>query len=210
MLLRQVQARPLQGHRLRALRRRGHALQGPPRADGPRGPGRAGLAHLVLQGRAEPDRLPDRHGSQGAREGPLLRGLDGHVGGRHRARQGRQEAREGGQQGRRRLRRREGGARPGAERVARAARRVPEERQADRLLRRRPPVGRRPRRQRQEAQRRRPREAREGAAQDLRLGHLGHRGLHRGRRRAHAPGLGDLPDDEAQGRDRRRDRSSAS
>ena len=30
VLLRQVQARPLQGHRLRALRRRGHALQGPP------------------------------------------------------------------------------------------------------------------------------------------------------------------------------------
>ena len=30
VLLRQVQARPLQGHRVRALRRRGHALQGPP------------------------------------------------------------------------------------------------------------------------------------------------------------------------------------
>ena len=30
VLLRQVQARPLQGHRLRALRRRGHAVQGAP------------------------------------------------------------------------------------------------------------------------------------------------------------------------------------
>ena len=52
VLLRQVQARPLQGHRLRALRRRGHALQGAPRAHGSRRPGRARLAHLVLQGRA--------------------------------------------------------------------------------------------------------------------------------------------------------------
>jgi DNA-directed RNA polymerase beta' subunit len=30
VLLRQVQARPLQGHRLRALRRGGHAVQGAP------------------------------------------------------------------------------------------------------------------------------------------------------------------------------------
>ena len=52
VLLRQVQARPLQGHRLRALRRRGHALEGPPRAHGPHRPRRTGLAHLVLQGRA--------------------------------------------------------------------------------------------------------------------------------------------------------------
>ncbi len=34
-------------------------------------------------------RLPDRHGSQGAREGPVLRGLDGHLGRRRGARQGR-------------------------------------------------------------------------------------------------------------------------
>ena len=38
-----------------------------------------GLPHLVLQGRPEPDRLPDRHGSEGAREGPLLRRLDRHL-----------------------------------------------------------------------------------------------------------------------------------
>ncbi len=30
VLLRQVQARPLQGHHLRTLRRRSHALEGPP------------------------------------------------------------------------------------------------------------------------------------------------------------------------------------
>ena len=80
VLLRQVQARPLQGHRLRALRRRGHALQGPPRAHGPHRPGRAGQPHLVLQGRPEPHRLPARHGSQGAREDPLLRRVDRHLG----------------------------------------------------------------------------------------------------------------------------------
>src|SRR5207302_341849 len=69
VLLRQVQARPLQGHRVRALRRRGDPLEGAPRAHGPHRPGRPGQPHLVLQGRAQPDRLPARHGSQGAREG---------------------------------------------------------------------------------------------------------------------------------------------
>ena len=44
VLLRQVQAGPLQGHRLRALRRRGHPLEGPPRAHGPHRPRRARLA----------------------------------------------------------------------------------------------------------------------------------------------------------------------
>ena len=84
--LRQVQARPLQGHRLRALRRGGHAVQGAPRAHGPHRPRRPRQPHLVLQGRPEPHRLPARHGSQGAREGPLLRGLDRHVGRRRGAR----------------------------------------------------------------------------------------------------------------------------
>ena len=78
MLLRQVQARPLQGHHLRALRRRGDAPEGAPRADGAHRPGRAGLAHLVLQGRAEPHRLPARHRPARAREGALLRRLDRH------------------------------------------------------------------------------------------------------------------------------------
>ena len=58
-----------------------------------------GQPHLVLQGRPEPHRLPARHGSQGAREGPLLRRLDRHVGRRRGAREGPRLAREGGQQG---------------------------------------------------------------------------------------------------------------
>ena len=80
MLLRQVQARPLQGHHLRALRRRGDAAEGAPRAHGSHRPRRSGLAHLVLQGRAEPDRLPARHRAARAREGALLRRLDRHPG----------------------------------------------------------------------------------------------------------------------------------
>ena len=60
VLLRQVQARPLQGHHLRALRRRGHPLQGPARAHGPHRAGRPRRAHLV----------PPRH--------PLVAGLPAH------------------------------------------------------------------------------------------------------------------------------------
>ena len=44
--------------------------------------------HLVLQGRPEPDRLPARHGAEGAREGPLLRRLDRHLGRRGGPREG--------------------------------------------------------------------------------------------------------------------------
>ena len=67
------------------------------------------------------------------------------------------------------------------------------ERQADRLLGRRPALGRDARHQPEEARRRRAREAREGHPQGVRLGHPGHRGLHRGRGRAHASGLGPVP-----------------
>ncbi len=186
MLLRQVQARPLQGHRLRALRRRGDAVQGAPRAHGPHRPRRSGLAHLVLQGRAEPHRLPARHRSQGAREGSLLRGLDRVLRGRRGAREGPREAREGGQEGRRRLRGRERAAPARIARVARPPARVPQERQADGLQRRGPPVGRLARDQHQEALRRRPGEAREGPAQGVRPGHRRHRGLHRRRQGADA------------------------
>ena len=56
VLLRQVQARPVQGHHLRALRRRGHPLEGPPRAHGPHRARRARHAHLVLQAAPEPAR----------------------------------------------------------------------------------------------------------------------------------------------------------
>ena len=51
--LRQVQAGPVQGHHLRALRRRDHPQQGPPRPDGPHRARRPGHPHLVLQGRPE-------------------------------------------------------------------------------------------------------------------------------------------------------------
>ena len=101
VLLRQVQARALQGHHLRALWRRGHALEGAARADGPHPARRARHAHLVLQGCPEPARLPARHRAEVAREGHLLRRALDHVG-RHRASaqgpavaRGRDEGRDG-------------------------------------------------------------------------------------------------------------------
>ena len=97
MLLRQVQARPLQGHHLRALRRRGDAPEGAPRAHGSHRPGRARLAHLVLQGRAEPHRLPARHRPARAREGPLLRRVDRHERRQRGAREGPERPRGQGQ-----------------------------------------------------------------------------------------------------------------
>ena len=106
VLLRQVQARPLQGHHLRALRRRGDAPEGAARAHGSHRPGRAGLAHLVLQGRAEPHRLPARHRPARAREGALLRRLDRHERRRRGAREGPERPRGQGQgRGRAHLRR---------------------------------------------------------------------------------------------------------
>ena len=118
MLLRQVQARPLQGDHLRALRRRGHAPEGAPRADGPHRPRRARLAHLVLQGRAEPHRLPARHRAARAREGPLLRRLDRHRG---RPREARGRCRRPRGQGPRRV----GADQRRPRRAARRARRAP-------------------------------------------------------------------------------------
>ena len=115
MLLRQVQASPLQGHHLRALRRRGDAPEGAPRAHGPHRPGRARLAHLVLQGRAEPHRLPARHRAARAREGPVLRRLDRDHGRRREAEEGPERPREQG-------RGREGADRRRSRRGARRAR----------------------------------------------------------------------------------------
>ena len=99
MLLRQVQARPLQGHHLRALRRRGDPPEGAPRAHGPHRPGRPREPHLVLQGRAVADRLPARHRAEGAREGALLRRLDRDLGRQGGARARRARARGQGRAG---------------------------------------------------------------------------------------------------------------
>ena len=205
MLLRQVQARPLQGHRLRALRRRGHALEGPPRAHGPHRPRRSGQPHLVLQGRPEPHRLPARHGSQGAREGPVLRRVDRDVGRRRGARARHRRPRGQGQRGARRLRGRARGAGARAQGAAGAPRDLSGDRRPEGLRRRGPHLGRAPRHRHQEARRRRAGEDAQGPQEDLRVRHRRHRGLHRGRRRAHAPGLAALQGHGAQADRARRD-----
>ena len=66
-------------------------------------------------------------------------------------------------------------------------------------------MGRVARGQRRQALRRGAREDAQGPAQELPGRHRRHRGLHRGRGRAHAPGVGAVQDDEAQGRRQRRD-----
>ena len=70
---------------------------------------------------------------------------------------------------------------------------------ADGLRRRGPPLGRGAGHRRQEARRRRAQDAQERAQEDLRVRHRRHRGLHRGRRRAHAPGLAALHRREGRG-----------
>ena len=209
VLLRQVQAGPLQGHRLRALRRRGDPLQGPPRAHGSRRPGLAGLPHLVLQGRAEPDRLPDRHGSQRAGEGSLLRRVDDHLGRRRGPRQGPRQTRERGQKSHRLLRGRTAETDPGAERVAGAPDQVPRGGRPGQVRRRRPHLGRLAETDRgaaAQAQGRRARQNDQRTAQTVRRRDLRHRGLHRRGDRADGRSLEDLHRDEAEGRRQRRDR----
>ena len=67
----------------------------------------APVSHIwFFKGVPSPDRLPARHRSQGAREGPLLRRLDRHLGRRGGPAKDLQ-AREGSQEGRGRLRGRE-------------------------------------------------------------------------------------------------------
>ncbi len=78
VLLRQVQADSPRRHRLRQVRRRSHALQGAPRAHGPHRTGRAGRAHLVRQGHAEPSRTAARHLAAQPGAGALLRLLPRH------------------------------------------------------------------------------------------------------------------------------------
>ena len=94
MLLRQVQADPLQGHHLRQVRRRGHAQQGPSRADGPHPAGQPGQPHLVLQGHAQPPRHPARHQPAQPRAHPVLRAVH-----RHPRRRGGAQARPGRDRG---------------------------------------------------------------------------------------------------------------
>ena len=205
VLLRQVQARPLQGHRLRALRRRGDALEGAPRAHGSHRPGRARLPHLVLQGRARAGSATCstwlRRSSRRSCTSPPRWSR----GSTTRRAPRTSTPREGSQRGARRLRGREGGADPRAQGVARAPRAVPGPARPGGLLRRGPPVGRVARRQRREGLRRRAREAAQGAPQELPGRHRRHRGLHRGRRRAAAPGVGAVQDDGAEGHRQRRD-----
>ena len=145
VLLRQVQAGPLQGHHLRALRRRGDAAEGAPRAHGSHRPGRARLSHLVLQGRPEPHRLPARHRPARAREGPLLRRIHRHARGQGEAGRGperpRGEGQGRGRPHRRRPRRSAGRARAAARPPPRLLRR----RQGEGLRRGRRLLGPRPR-----------------------------------------------------------------
>ena len=95
VLLRQVQAGPLQGHHLRALRRRGHPLQGAPRPHGPHPARGAGRPHLVPARHPVVAGLPPRRhraegGAQGqaAGEGHLLRRQPRDVGQRGEAPRG--------------------------------------------------------------------------------------------------------------------------
>src|SRR6476469_1648080 len=73
MLVRQVQAHEVQGHHLREMLGRGHAVARAARAHGPyraRGPGRP---HLVPQVVALAHRPPPRYDAEGSRADPLLR-----------------------------------------------------------------------------------------------------------------------------------------
>ena len=123
----------------------------------------APVSHIwFFKGVPTPHRLPARHGSQGAREGPLLRRLDRDVGRRGGARRRPRRAARQGRRDDRRVLGREGAAPAGAARVARAPRGVPQDRLAVGLLRRRPHLGRAPRPQPEEARGRRAREAPQG------------------------------------------------
>ena len=78
MPLRQVQAYPLQGYRLRPLRRGGYREESAPRAHGPHFVGRARGAYLVLPVAALEDRLSVGYPVQEAGGYHLLRALRRH------------------------------------------------------------------------------------------------------------------------------------
>ena len=75
MRVRQVQAHEVRRRHLRQVRRGGDPGARASRADGPHRAGLAGLARVVLQGAAEPDRPAPRHVAARAGEDPLLRGV---------------------------------------------------------------------------------------------------------------------------------------
>ncbi len=75
VLVRQVQAHEAPRRRVRQVRRRGHAEQGPARAHGAHRAGQPGEPRVVLQGSAEPHRASGRHVPARARAHPVLRGV---------------------------------------------------------------------------------------------------------------------------------------
>ena len=83
--VRQVQAHEVQGHHLREVRRRGHAVARPPRAHGPYRARRARRAHLVPEVAAVAHRPAARHDAEGPRAHPLFRELHRHRAGPHAA-----------------------------------------------------------------------------------------------------------------------------
>ena len=99
VLLRQVQADPLQGDHLRQVRRGGHPQQGPPRADGPHQAGQPGQPHLVLQGHAVAARDPARHQPAQPGADPLLRPVGRHPRRREAEREGAGPRRRGAGRG---------------------------------------------------------------------------------------------------------------
>ena len=82
--MRQVQAHEAPRRDLRQVRRRSHAVARAPRAPGPHRAGQPLLARLVLQGPAEPHRLPARHHAARTGARALLRSLRDRRSGRSR------------------------------------------------------------------------------------------------------------------------------
>ena len=77
MFVRQIQAHEASRRDLRQVRRRSHAQQGAPRAPRPHRAGFAVLARVVLQGPAQPHRLPAGHFHARPRAHSVLRSVRG-------------------------------------------------------------------------------------------------------------------------------------
>ena len=85
MLVRQVPGHEVQGDDLRPLRGEDHPQPRAAQTDGPHRVGRAGGAHLVLQGDAQPAGRPAGHEDHQPGKGDLFPGLRGHQPRRHAA-----------------------------------------------------------------------------------------------------------------------------